>query len=294
MTLSSMTGFARAQGAIEGLSWAFELRSVNGRGLDLRFRLPAPLDACEADLRARAQKRLTRGNVQISASIKREAGPAATRINEAAFQAYAEVGARLAASHGLGALVAGDILRLPGVVEAGDAGDAGLSEAEQAAVGLSFETALNGLVAARRQEGQALAAIVGGLLDQMGQRILAAETADSARLAAVRERLKSQIAALVETAAGFDADRLHQEAVLIASRIDIREEIDRLKAHVEQARGHLDAQEAVGRKLDFLSQEFVREANTLCSKANDIALTRIGLDLKAIVEQFREQVQNIE
>lgn len=293
MSVSSMTGFARAQGAGQTLAWVFELRSVNGRGLDLRFRLPVPLDACEADLRARAQKRLVRGNVQIGVSVKRESIAATARVNDSAFQGYAELGARLAAGAGLAPLTTGDIMRLPGVIETAETGETSLSEAEQAEVAASFEVALDQLIAARRQEGQALAAIIGGLLDQMSDRIAAAEAADGARLASIRERLQTQIKALLETSA-LDADRLHQEAVLIASRIDVREEIDRLKAHVEQARGHLRAKDAVGRKLDFLSQEFVREANTLCSKANDIALTRIGLDLKAIVEQFREQVQNIE
>ena len=294
MTLSSMTGFARIQGGTDALTWAFELRSVNGRGLDLRFRLPAPLDACESDLRARAQKMLARGNVQINASLKRDAAAAVPRINEQAFRAYAEAGSTLAAGAGLIGLTTGDILRLPGVVEAADVADAALSEADQRIVADSFEAAVRELIASRRKEGAALVRIVSGLLDQMAEKIVAAEATDGVRQGAVRDRLQSQIRALLDTAANFDADRLHQEAVLIASRIDVREEIDRLKAHVEQARSHLAAREAVGRKLDFLSQEFVREANTLCSKANDIALTRIGLDLKAIVEQFREQVQNIE
>jgi len=294
MSIASMTGFARSQGAFAGLGWTFEFRSVNGRGLDVRFRLPAPFDILEADLRARLQKRLARGAVQVSLTARRDPGATGQRVNDAAFAAYAEAAERLAWSAKLAAATVGDLLRLPGVIDQGEGGDAALGEEAQAAAVASFEEGLGLLEQARRGEGEALARIVSGLLDDIDWRVRDAGTADSARQSAIRARLKAQVEALMDTSAALDPDRLHQEAVLIASRVDVREEIDRLKAHVEQARGHLAGAGPVGRKLDFLAQEFVRESNTLCSKANDIALTRIGLDLKAIVEQFREQVQNIE
>ena len=289
-----MTGFARAQGAEAGHTFAFELKSVNGRGLDLRFRLPQPFDALEADLRARAQKVLARGNVQIGLSVKRETTGAGLRVNEALFAELAETAEQLAWSAKLTQATVGDLLRIPGVIEAGEGRDEPPSEAVTAAVIACFDAALEMLVASRRSEGEALGRILAAQIDQMASGIAAAETLDALRPAALRARLKSQIEALLEASATFDADRLHQEAVLMASRLDVREEIDRFVAHVAAARVLLATPEPVGRKLDFLTQEFVREANTLCSKANDIALTRIGLDLKTLVEQFREQVQNVE
>lgn len=289
-----MTGFARTQGASSTLSWSIEIRSVNGRGLDLRFKLPSPFDALEPEFRLRAQKRLFRGNVQVGLSYKREAAALESRVNEQVFLAYAEAAESLAWKAKLAAATTGDLMRLPGVIETADTGELVLDEACQRDVLRCFDDALDQLIASRQSEGTALARIVSMQVDAMGERVAEAKTADAARHDAIKARLETQIAALLGTSGSFDPDRLHQEAVLIASRIDVREEMDRLLAHIEQARAHLVSKEPVGRKLDFLSQEFVREANTLCSKANDIALTRIGLDLKAIVEQFREQVQNIE
>ena len=294
MTISSMTGFARAQGSAGDYAWAFEIKSVNGRGLDLRFRLPAPFDALEADFRTRAQKALSRGNLQIGMSVTRTASVARGRINEDLFIDYATVAERLAWKANLAAATVGELLRLPGIIETGTTPEEVLDAVVTEAVLASFDAALAGLVSARAAEGAALAAIITGQLDGMAAAVAAAIEADGARPAAIRARLDSQIRALLDSAETFDPARLHQEAMLIASRVDVREEIDRLKAHIEAARGHVAAREPVGRKLDFLAQEFVREANTLCSKANDLALTRIGLDLKALVEQFREQVQNIE
>lgn len=294
MAISSMTGFGRAQGTHGGLTWQIELKSVNGRGLDLRFRIQTPLDGLEQEFRSRAARKLARGNVQISLAVKRESASVHPRVNEALFAELAEIAERLSWTSRLGTVSPGDLLRLPGVVETGESADQTPDEQVQQAVNADFDAALAMLATSRRQEGTALAAIISAQLDQMEARIAAAEACDGARGLAIKARLKSQIEALLDTSDTFDADRLHQEAVLIASRIDVREEIDRLKAHVAQARTLLSAKEPVGRKLDFLAQEFVREANTLCSKANDIALTRVGLDLKTIVEQFREQVQNIE
>lgn len=294
MPVSSMTGFARAAGSHAGFAWVVEIRSVNGRGLDMRLRLPAPFDAFEADIRARLQKALARGNVQLSLTPSRETGAAPGVINDAAFLHYAEQVERLTWAAKLAAPTVGDILRLPGVIETRDAA-AGEIEADLAGAALaSIDEAVDSLVEARRREGAALTAIVRGLIDDIDAKIAEAEIADRTRREAIPARLRAQIAQLGESGLALDADRLHQEAVLIASRIDVREELDRLKAHVGQARTLLGEKGAVGRKLDFLTQEFVRESNTLCAKANDLTLTRVGLDLKALVEQFREQIQNIE
>ncbi|HRJ68735.1 MAG TPA: YicC family protein [Beijerinckiaceae bacterium] len=294
MSIRSMTGFARAQGTGAGFSWTFEAKSVNGRGLDARFRLPAGFDMLEPDMRSRTQKALTRGNVNVTLTVRRDASSTGVRINETLFAHLAEAAERLAWTAKLPSMTAGDILRLPGVIESGDAAEEGPPESVIAAVLTSFDAVLADLVLSRRSEGAALERIIAGQIDGIETGIGTAEAADSRRSDAIRSRLETQIAALLGTADRFDPDRLHQEAMLIAARIDVKEEIDRLKAHVAAARALLASGEAVGRKLDFLAQEFVREANTLCSKANDIALTRAGLDLKTWVEQFREQVQNIE
>lgn len=294
MSVASMTGFARAQGACGDYSFVFELKSVNGRGLDLRFRLPSPFDALEQDLRARAQKRLARGNVQINLAVKREVAASAVRVNQTLFLELAELTEQLGWKANLAAATVGDLLRLPGVIETSERADEPPSAELFAAIAATFEAALAQLIASRNGEGEALHRIIAGQLDQMQSGIEAAAAADALRPAAIRARLRAQVQSLMDGDHDFDPERLHQEAVLIATRVDVREEIDRFTAHVAAARQLMAAREPVGRKLDFLTQEFVREANTLCSKANDIALTRIGLDLKALVEQFREQVQNIE
>jgi uncharacterized protein (TIGR00255 family) len=289
-----MTGFARAGGETAGMGWVLELKSVNGRGLDVRFRLPPPFDALEAELRQRVQKVLARGNLQIGLTVRRKSAAGSGRFNEELFLKYADIAEKMAWAAKLAAPTTGDILRLPGVIEAGDSDDEALADPARNEFLAAFDAALADLLAARRSEGRALRTIVAGLLDTMADRVAALEAADGERRAAIPERLRAQVAAILQAGLGFDEQRLHQEAVLVATRIDIREEVDRLKAHIGQGRALLDSGEAVGRKLDFLSQEFVRETNTICSKANDLALTRIGLDLKTIVEQFREQVQNIE
>lgn len=289
-----MTGFARTGGGAANLSWTMEAKSVNGRGLDVRFKLSPPFDVLEPEMRLRAQRALTRGSVQIGITGKRDTSGAVNRVNEELFLRYAETAERLAWKANLAAATVGEIMRLPGVIEANDTEQNVLSDAVRLQVFDAFDALLSDLVRARRSEGSALKAVVSDLLKAMAKEIAAAEDADKVRRGMVIERLRSQIAAITQASVGLDEQRLHQEAILMATRIDIREELDRLNAHIEQGNSLLDAKFAVGRKLDFLSQELVRETNTLCSKANDLALTRIGLDLKALVEQFREQVQNIE
>ncbi len=295
MALSSMTGFARGQGGGGSYAWAWELKSVNSKGLDLKLRLPPGWEAVEPGVRARASEVLSRGSVFANLTVSREGTAPVARINESALNAV------LAALKGLEGKVAGappsldGILALKGVMEVSEAEE---SESErsaaEAAVVAGFGEALKGLAEMRRIEGQALGKILSARLSEIGALAARAEAAPGRKPEAIKARLAEQVATLLEASQRFDADRLHQEAIMLATKIDIREELDRLAAHVAQAKKLIADGGPIGRKLDFLSQELNRESNTLCSKANDLELTNIGLELKAVVEQFREQVQNLE
>jgi uncharacterized protein (TIGR00255 family) len=295
MALSSMTGFARCNGTSGAYAWAWELRSVNGKNLDLRLRLPPGWDAVEAPVRARAAEALSRGTIYGTLSARREGVAPLVRVNEpvlaAVLSTLREVARRVEAAP---ARLDG-ILALKGVIEVTDQEE---SEEDRRAAELTvvggFGEALAALAGMRRQEGAALAGVLGTRLDEIGRLAARAEAAPGRRPEAIRSRLAEQVAVLVGVSDRFDADRLHQEAILIASKADVREELDRLAAHVEQGRNLLAQGGAVGRRLDFLAQELQREANTLCAKSNDVELTNIGLELKSVVEQFREQVQNLE
>ena len=295
MALSSMTGFARGHGVTGSYAWAWELKSVNSKGLDLKLRLPSGWEAIEPAVRARATDALSRGSVFATLTVSREGAAPVARINEPALNAV------LAALKGLEGKVAGappsldGILALKGVMEVSEAEE---SESErsaaEAAVVAGFGEALKGLAEMRRTEGQALGKILSARLSEIGALAARAEAAPGRKPEAIKARLAEQVATLLEASQRFDADRLHQEAIMLATKIDIREELDRLAAHVAQAKKLIADGGPIGRKLDFLSQELNRESNTLCSKANDLELTNIGLELKAVVEQFREQVQNLE
>jgi len=295
MALSSMTGFARGQGGAGSYAWAWELKSVNSKGLDLKLRLPPGWEAIEPGVRARASEVLSRGSVFANLTVSREGTAPVARINEPALNAV------LAALKGLEGKVAGappsldGILALKGVMEVSEAEE---SESERSAaegaVIAGFGEALKGLAEMRRTEGQALGKILSARLSEIGALAARAEATPGRKPEAIKARLAEQVAALLEASQRFDADRLHQEAIMLATKIDIREELDRLAAHVAQAKKLIADGGPIGRKLDFLSQELNRESNTLCSKANDLELTNIGLELKAVVEQFREQVQNLE
>ena len=295
MALSSMTGFARGQGGAGSYAWAWELKSVNSKGLDLKLRLPPGWEAIEPGVRARASEVLSRGSVFANLTVSREGTAPVARINEPALNAV------LAALKGLEGKVTGappsldGILALKGVMEVSEAEE---SESErsaaEAAVIAGFGEALKGLAEMRRTEGQALGKILSARLSEIGALAARAEATPGRKPEAIKARLAEQVATLLEASQRFDADRLHQEAIMLATKIDIREELDRLAAHVAQARKLIADGGPIGRKLDFLSQELNRESNTLCSKANDLELTNIGLELKAVVEQFREQVQNLE
>jgi uncharacterized protein (TIGR00255 family) len=287
--VASMTGFARAEAG--DAQWAWELRSVNARNLDIRCRLPAGLEALEIELRQRIPSVCRRGNVTVQLNPSQNGQRAAGfRINAELVRAYLEA-ARTLDGASLAPPTLDGILSLPGVIERNDSGVPDLKEADLLR---SFDTALAGLGAMRRTEGTRLAAAVAALLDRLA--MLHGRAAESAALqpAAVKARLEAQIQPLLEVVPAISEDRLAQEVALIAARADIREELDRLAAHVAAARDLIGEGGPVGRKLDFLCQELNREANTICSKSTDLTLTEIGLELKTTIEQLREQVQNIE
>jgi uncharacterized protein (TIGR00255 family) len=295
MALSSMTGFARADGAHGSYRWTWELKSVNAKGLEVRLRLPPGWDSVEAPVRARAAETLTRGTVYATLTTNREGVAPVVRVNEpvlaALLSAMRDIGQRIEAEPAhLDA-----ILGFKGVIEViDDVESEDEHRAAEAAFVAGFAQAVAGLAEMRRHEGSALGAVLTQRLDAIAGLTARAEEAPGRQPQAIRERLKEQIAVLLDAADRFDPDRLHQEAILIAAKVDIREELDRLAAHVAQGRRLLGEGGAVGRRLDFLAQELNREANTLCSKSNDVELTNIGLELKSAVEQFREQVQNLE
>jgi uncharacterized protein (TIGR00255 family) len=294
MSLASMTGFARTHGVSGPYAWAWEIKSVNSKGLDLRLRLPPGWDAVEPTVRAAASKALARGAVSASLEIKRE-GASTVRVNEDVLAAVIDKMRSVARQVDAQAPTLDGILAMKGVIEVVEAE---VSEDDkkkaEAAVAAGFERALADLVTARREEGKALHAILAGRIDEIARLVAAAEASPARTPDAIRAKLAEQIQALLDTGAKFDSDRVYQEALLIAAKVDVREEIDRLTAHVAAARDLLKNGGAVGRRLDFLAQEFNRESNTLCSKSNDASLTAIGLDLKMTVDQFREQVQNLE
>jgi uncharacterized protein (TIGR00255 family) len=295
MSLASMTGFARAHGAVRGYTWVWEIKSVNSKGLDLRLRLPPGWDAIEAPVRANATRTLARGAVSATLEVKRDGAPPVVRVNEEVLAAVLDTMQAIARRVDAQPPTVDGILGLKGVIEVVDAeeNEDDRATAEQAVV-VGFEGALKELVAVRRREGDALARILSDRIGAIEKLRNAAEHSPARTPDAIRARLAEQVKMLLETGEKFEPDRLHQEAVLLATKLDVREEIDRLGAHVSAARELLKSGGAVGRKLDFLAQEFNREANTLCSKANAASLTAIGLELKVVVDQFREQVQNLE
>jgi uncharacterized protein (TIGR00255 family) len=288
-----MTGFARAEGNELGISWVWETKSVNGKSLDLRLRLAPGFDALEPRLRAMLAQRFRRGNISAVLAITR-AMPAAVRINRDALAQLVSLMNELAGEVDAAPPRLDGLLALRGVVETIEDGEEAVIEGRRSAVLGSWETALDRLAAARAEEGARLALLLRDQLEEISALVRMAEGCAAAQPEAIRERLKMILASLTDLVPGLPEERVAQEMALLVARSDVREEIERLRAHLEQARDLLQEGEAVGRRLDFLCQELNREANTLCSKSADIELTRIGLSLKAAVEQFREQVQNIE
>jgi uncharacterized protein (TIGR00255 family) len=295
MALSSMTGFARAQGTSGAYAWAWEIKSVNAKGFDLRLRMPPGWDGVEAAVRAAAAEALSRGTVYGNLTIERQGVAPAVRINEPVLTAVLDAVERLKGRIAAAPSSVEGILGLKGVIEITEQEEsADERRAAETAFGAGFARALAGLVTARREEGAALGRTLSARLEEIAVLTARAEAAPGRRPDAIRARLAEQVAALLGASDRFDPDRLHQEAVLLASKADIREELDRLAAHVAQSRKLIAAGGPAGRRLDFLAQELNRESNTLCAKANDVDLSNIGLELKTVVEQFREQVQNLE
>lgn len=295
MALSSMTGFARSHGATDTYTFEWEIRSINAKGFDLRLRLPSGWDAVEAAIRKRAAEVLSRGTVYANLSVTPVNAAPRVRINDDVLAAVLEASAALQARLKAPPPAVDGLLAIKGVVDVVEPEvDETVRQAAEAAVTAAFDAALKDLVAMRRREGTALGAVLQTRLGEISDLAARADSAPGRQPEAVKQKLAAQIALLLESSERFDADRLHQEAILIAAKADIREELDRIASHVGQARDLLAKGGPVGRRLDFLSQELNREVNTTCSKSNDLDLTNLGLEMKNVVEQFREQVQNLE
>ena len=296
MGLSSMTGFARVDGRTGDWSWSWEARSVNGKGLDVRLRMPPGFEAVEVPARQRATHHLKRGNVTLNLTANRLQGQAAWKINSEALDHVLAFLPELRRRVPDAAPATLDgILALRGVLEtAEDIQPTGPDEALQAALVAGLDGTLVALTRMRQEEGGRLAAMLTGQLDRIETLCNQAAALAETQPAALRDRLLEQLRALLESSPPLPEDRIVQEVALLAAKADVREELDRLGAHIEAARALVAASEPVGRKFDFLCQEFNREANTLCSKSTLVGLTRLGLDLKTTIEQMREQVQNVE
>lgn len=295
MALVSMTGFADAQGAFDTLRWRWEVRSVNGRSLDLRLRIPPGMEGMEAAARVLTGERFRRGNLQATLTMESQEGARGLRIDPAALAAAIKLAAEIASETGLAPARVDGILALKGVIvqEETLAVDAPVRAARDAALLESLSLVLDALARARTIEGAKLTEVLSRTADEIGRLIEDARRLAATQPQAIRDRLQKQLSELLESAEPGD-ERVAQEIALLAARADVREELDRLHAHMQEAHRLIASDETVGRKLDFLSQELNREANTLCSKSADIALTRIGLALKAAIDQFREQAQNVE
>jgi uncharacterized protein (TIGR00255 family) len=290
-----MTGFARAHGVSAGYGWTWELKSVNAKGLDLRLRLPQGWDAVEAPVRTSSAQVLTRGTIHGLLSVDRQGVAPIVRVNEAVLTAVLDTIKGLAGRLDAAEPRLDGILALKGVIEIiePDERDEDRAAAEQAVIA-GFRATVGELADMRRHEGEVLQRVLRQRIEEMAVLAARADATPGRRPEAIKARIKEQVAMLLDASGRFDPDRLHQEAILIASKADIREELDRLASHVAQVERLIAQGGAIGRRLDFLAQELNREANTLCSKSNDVELTNIGLELKNVVEQFREQVQNLE
>ena len=295
MTLQSMTGFGRADGATGALTWVWEARSVNGRGLDVRLRLPPGSDALEPRVRERCAKRFQRGNIQLNLTVKRASGSAQIRLNQAALAQVAEAVRQASALCDAEPARLDGLLAIKGVLETVEVEDSEEARAKEAAlIEASLDVGLDALAAARSAEGRRLEAILRAQLTRVAELVAAAEASPARTPDAIRLRLAEQVGKLLNEASQLDPARLYAEAALIASKADIEEELKRLTSHVAAVHDLLVKGGAIGRQLEFLAQEFNREANTLCAKSADTEITRIGLGLKLVIDQMREQVQNIE
>lgn len=293
MAIQSMTGFARESGVTGLHAWAWEIRSVNARGLDVRVRVPPGFESVSEAARKRLTGSFARGTLHVSLSVTSDATPARPRINQEALSSLIAAAGAIVVPAGIGPVTMDGLLAIRGVVEFAEEG-----EDVPALLGVpvlaGLEKVADALQQARLSEGRALATVIEGHLATIARLTAEAESHPGRSVEAIRARLETQVRALLDASPALEPQRLHQEAALLAVRADIREEIDRLHAHVAALRDLLEQGGAIGRKLDFLAQEFGREASTLCAKAGDPGLSRIGLDLRTTVDQLREQVQNVE
>ncbi|QDL97761.1 YicC/YloC family endoribonuclease [Rhodopseudomonas palustris] len=295
MSLSSMTGFARSQGASGPYVFDWELKSVNAKGFDFRMRLPPGWDDIEPSVRKRAAEALSRGTVYANLTVKRANAASTVQINQDVLASVLKVAGEIAGKVDAVAPSIDGLLGIKGVIEVVEPeADEAEDKAARVAVEAAFAEALDSLVEMRRREGASLAAVLAQRLGELEALARQAEAAPGRKPEAIKARLAEQIATLLDASDRFDADRLHQEAIMMATKADIREELDRIASHIAQSREMLAKGGAVGRRLDFLAQEFNREVNTCCSKSIDLELTNAGLAMKNVVEQFREQVQNLE
>jgi uncharacterized protein (TIGR00255 family) len=291
--ISGMTGFGRAEGSLGAWSWAVEARSVNGRNLEVRFRGPPGFERLERAARDGAQARFQRGQLTVGLQAKRAEDASAVRVNTAQLERYLAAGGPYVATGTASPPSLDGLLALKGVIESSDAvEDPEVLAALEAAMAASIGLALDGLADGRAEEGRALDGVLGGLVGQIGAFTDKASALAAGQPAILKARFETRLTELAGEAA--TPERILQEAAAMAIKADVQEELDRLRGHVDAARVLLATEGGVGRKLDFLTQEFMREANTLCSKSASSALTSVGLDLKATIEQFREQVQNVE
>jgi uncharacterized protein (TIGR00255 family) len=295
MALSSMTGFANASGACEGLSWQWELRSVNGKSLDIRLRLPPGHEALESFARSAIAQQLKRGNIQATLAVASDQPAGSLVVNAHVLEQVAMLAEDLRKRLGSPPIQAEALLALRGVLDTAvpEVGEDSRHR-QLAAMQASLLAAIEQLAAMRKSEGARLSTVLFGHLDRIEALTASARDNPARTPESIKRRLAEQIAKLLDASDGFDPNRLHQEAVLLATRNDIQEEVDRLMSHVAAARALIASPEPAGRKFEFLAQEFNREANTLCSKSQDPSLTQAGLDLKSVIDQLREQVLNIE
>lgn len=296
MTLQSMTGFARSEGTSGRYRWAWELRSVNGKGLDARLRLPPGMESYETEVKRLLSEHLSRGNLQVSLSVNVAETKVEAVLNRDALDAVLALRQQLGSDLVDPAPLRLDaLMSIRGLVEFQEATDTPEAiETRDASIFEGLERAVRSLRAMRESEGEALKAVLSSHIDRIAELTRAVEDDPSRTTGEIARRLEAQVAALMENAPSLDRDRLHMEAALLATKADLREEVDRLKAHVVAARDLLDKGGPIGRKLDFLAQEFNRESNTICSKSNSVAVTAAGIELKVVIDQFREQVQNLE
>lgn len=290
-----MTGFSRAEGHSDGLGWVWEAKSVNGRSLDIRCRVPPGCERLEALARDTALARFRRGNLSLNLTVSRSAAEQRLRVNRDLLEQVLGLSQELDGRVDAAKPRLGELLGVRGVIEiAEEEEDEAAREAREAAMLQTLEDALDALAAARRQEGARLAEALSGQLGEIEELVTTAEVRAALQPEALAERVRQQVKALLAAETGISEDRLAQEVAMLAAKADVREEVDRLRAHVAAARELLEQGGAVGRRLDFLCQEFNREANTIGSKSADLELSRTGLALKAVIDQFREQAQNIE